>query len=189
MEELILDEFIAKIKSGDANVRTDAWLNAGPFGASALGPLAEVMATGELEVSRAAKRAMWKIVRHVGNPEVKDEKARVVGQLADLLGEKQPVAVRREVLWMISEIGCCEAVDPIAGLLGNKDLREDTRMVLQRIPGPKSLAALKTALESVPDDFKINIAQSLRARGVEVPGLPCQKLVPTKQTKVTPVGR
>jgi hypothetical protein len=48
---------------------------------------------------------------------------------------------------------------------------------------------LQEGLEVAPDDYKVNMAQSLRARGVDVPGLPCQKLVPTKQTKVTPVGR
>ena len=60
-------------------------------------------------------------------------------------------------------------------------------MVLQRIPGEKSLAALKAGLESAPADFKINIAESLRARGMEVPGLPSEKLRPVKATKVTRV--
>jgi hypothetical protein len=51
------------------------------------------------------------------------------------------------------------------------------------------LAALQTALQSAPDDFKLNVAQSLRARGAEVPGLPCEKLKPTRPTQVKPVGR
>ena len=39
-------------------------------------------------------------------------------------------------------------------------------------------------------DFKLAIAQSLRARGVKLSQdtYPCQKLVPTKQTKVQPVS-
>jgi len=189
MEELTLDALLERIKSDDANVRTDAWQAAGPVGAAAIKPLAGIVAGGELEVARAAKRAMWKIVRTVGAPGVTDEKAAVTKALLGLLGDDQPAAVRREALWMLSEIGGSESVSPIAALIANKELREDARAALERIPGAASLTALKAALESVPDDFKINVAQSLRVRGVEVPGLPCQKLVPTKQTAVKPVGR
>jgi hypothetical protein len=59
---------------------------------------------------------------------------------------------------------------------------------LQRIPGDKSLAALKAGLAAAPDDFKPNIAQSLRQRGEEVPGIPCAKLVPSRKTNVKPAG-
>jgi hypothetical protein len=61
-------------------------------------------------------------------------------------------------------------------------------MVLERLPGERSLRVLRRALRAVPEDFKINIAQSLRARGVAVRGLPCRKLVPTRETTVEPIG-
>lgn len=190
---MTLDELIAKIKSDSPDTRTDAWQKAGQVGAPAVKPLAKLVATGELEVGRAAKRGMWKIVRTVGAPGAKKpDKLAVLVQLIDLLDDAQPVAVRREVVWMISELcGGGPAVAPVAGLLKNKELREDARCCLERIPGDKSLGALKAALETVPDDFKINIAQSLRARGVDVSEekYPCQKLVPTKKTAVKPVGR
>ena len=85
---------------------------------------------------------------------------------------------------MLSEIAGDESVDRIAALLGNSELREDARMVLDRIPGDKSLAALKAALETSSDDFKSAVAESLRRRGVATPGIPSQKLVPTRQTGV-----
>ena len=113
----------------------------------------------------------------------------MIRELLGLLGERQPRGVLVEAMWMLSEIGGNECVDPIAGLLARKALREDARMVLQRIPGDKSLGALRAALDSAGADFKINIAQSLRQRGVQVSGLPCQKLTPTKETAVKPVGR
>jgi len=182
------NHLIKRIKDKDDKVRADAWLNAGLVGAPAVTPLAEVMTTGSLEVARAAKRALWKIVRHAGRPGADDEKKPVVAELAPLLADDQPLAVRREVLWMLSEIGGDESIDAVAALLSNAELREDARMALQRLPGPKSLAALESGLAAVPDDFKLNIAQSLRQRGVEVPGLPCVKLVPTKKTNVKPVA-
>jgi len=183
-----VEALIAKIKDKDDKVRSDAWLGAGEIGAPAVAPLAQVMADGELEVARAAKNALWKIVHTAGRPEAPErQKQGVVRRLIELLAPAQANAVRREVLWMLSEIAGDEAVEPIAALISDKELREDARMVLDRIPGDASLAALKAALDKVPEEFKINIAQSLRHRGVEVPGIPCQKLVPTKKTYVVPV--
>lgn len=183
------DELISKIKSSDEKVRTAAWLEAGQLGADAVTPLAAVTTDKDLEVARAAQRAMWQIVRYTGRSGADGEKKAVVEKLLLLLGDGRPAALRRDVLWMLSEIAGDEAVAPIAALLTNQELREDARMALQRIPGEKSLEALKAGLATVPGDFKINIASSLRTRGVEVPGLPCQKPVPTKKTTVKPVGK
>ncbi|UCD30270.1 MAG: HEAT repeat domain-containing protein [Planctomycetota bacterium] len=182
-------DLIKNIKSKKENVRASAWQNAYTIGAPAIKPMATFMRNVDLEVARAAKRALWNIVRYACRPGCESIAKAVVAELIALCGDDQPAAVRREVLWMLSEIGGDEVVDPIAALLTNQDLREDARMVLQRIPGNKSLAALKAGLTAAPQDFKLNIAQSLRQRGVKVPGLPCQKLVPTKETKVEPVGR
>ncbi len=182
-------ELIEKINSEDDNVRGDAWQGAGSAGPEAILPLAEVFGEGKFKISRAAMRAMWKIVRHVGRPDgPESERKAVVRNLIKLLDDS-PDPVRREVLWMLSEICGDEAVGPIKALLENEVLREDTRMALERIPGEASLAALKAGFQAAPEDFKQNIVQSLRARGEKVEGYPCQKLVPKKKTNVKPVGR
>jgi HEAT repeat protein len=178
---------MAGIRDDNAKVRTKAWLSAGEVGAAGVKPLARVMSNKELEVARAAKRGLWKIVRHVGRPGAGNEKRTVVGKLVELLGDEQPVPVRREALWMLSEIGTRKSIKPIAALLSNRELREDARMVLQRIPSKSAVAALRAGLKAAPEDFKLNIAQSLRQRGVKVRGLPCVKLVPTKKTNVKPL--
>ena len=182
-----VDELLAGIKSDSDKERTEAWQSAGEVGAEAVKPLATVMTDDDLEVARAAKRALWKIVRHTGRPKANKEKRAVEKELTGLLGRKQPVAVRREVLWMLSEIGARISIKPIAGLMRNKNLREDARMALERIPGKRAVTTLKAAFEKAPEDFKPNIAQSLRKRGEEVAGYPCQKLVPTKKTDVKPL--
>jgi HEAT repeat protein len=181
--ELTIEQLLAAIKSDDPDTRTNAWLHAGQLGAKPLKPLAEIVTSGPLEVSRAAKRAMWKIVRTAGAPDASG-KEDVCAELVDLLDDSQSVAIRRETLWMLSEIGGDQQVPAIADLLGDKELCEDTRMVLERIPGDVSLAALKTGFAKATEQFKPNIAQSLRKRGVTVDGYPCQKLVPTRETKV-----
>jgi len=182
-----VDELIAGIKDEDDKVRTDAWLGAGEVGAPAVKPLAAVMTDDEIEVARAAKRALWKIVRHCGRPGAGSENRAVAIELVALLDDDVPTSVRREVIWMLSEIGGNKCIEPIADLLLDKELREDARMALERIPGKRSLGALEGALEDVPQDFRLAVAQSLRRRGVKVPGLPCVKLVPTKQTDVKPL--
>ncbi len=182
-----VDELMTGIRDDNAKVRTEAWLSAGKVGATAVKPLARVMSNKELEVARAAKRGLWKIVRHAGRPGARNEKRAVVGRLVELLGDEQPVPVRREVLWMLSEIGTRRSIKPIAALLSNRELREDARMVLQRIPSKSAVGALRAGLKAAPEDFKLNIAQSLRQRGVKVSGLPCVKLVPTKKTNVKPL--
>ena len=181
------DELITKLKDKNDKVRAEALLSADRAGAPAVKPLAKVIADEDVEVSRAGKRALWKIVRHVGRPGASAEKRAVVAKLGELLGGDQPASIRREVLWMLSEICGSESVDSIAGLLLNEELREDARMVLERVPGRESIDALKEGLKTAPDDFKLNMAQSLRKRGLRIRGHDCVKLVPTKQTNVKPL--
>ena len=138
----------------------------------------------DFERARGAKRQLWQQVRHVGRPDADAERMALAEQLTTLLKQDPSVTVRRELLWMLSEIGGDDCVASLAELLQHPELREDARMALERIPGDASLAALRTGLESVPEDFRLNIAQSLRARGQEVAGLPCVKLKPTKATQV-----
>jgi len=193
-EKLTLDELLDRIKSDDPNVRTEAWQAAGSVGCAAIKPLAKIVAGGELEVARAAKRAMWKIVHTVGAPGAGDAKGAVEAELIGLLGNDQPASVRREAFWMLSEIGGDDTVDAIRELpdiLEDTEVREDARCCVERIPTEAAVEALKEGLEEAPAEFALAIAQSLRARGVEVDQAkyPCQKLVPTKQTSVKPVPK
>ncbi len=151
--------------------------------------LASKLTDSDIEAARAARRTMWQQVRRAGRPGAEEERQRVEAELITLVRIEQPAAVYREVLWMLSEIGTGACVNALAALLANETVREDARMSLERIPGDESLAALQSALASVPEDFKINIAQSLRARGITVPGLPCEKLKPVKQTRVAPASQ
>lgn len=211
-EKLTLDALLARIKSDDPDVRTQAWLAAGTVGAPAVKPLAVLICETEpviarlsgdrknkdlelaMETGRAAKRAMWKIVRTVGVPGQADQKKAVEAELLDLVSADQPAAVRREVFWMLSEIGgpaTLAAMRDHGEILDEKVLREDARCMVERIPGDGAVELLDEALWQAPEDFKINLAQSLRARGVKLDPVkyPCQKLVPTKSTRVKPVGR
>ena len=189
MEELTLDVLLKNIQSTEDGVRAGARDHAGAVGAKAVGPLAKIAASGELEIARAANRAIQNIVYHAGRPGAAEEAKAVAAELLKLLGDSQPTQLRRDVLWMTWQIAGEEAVEPVAALLGHKELGEDARMALERLPGDKATAVLQAALAKANDDAKPALAHSLRVRGVETPGVPDLRLKPTKKTSVQPVGR
>jgi HEAT repeat protein len=177
-------KIIAGIRSENDDARSAAWRSAALMGATAVGPLAALLSEESPDIVRATERALWGIVRHAGRPGADPERQAVSAALVPLLSDERPGSVRREVLWMLSEIGGPATVQPVAALLSNKELREDARMSLERIPGDESLLALRKALSAAPDDFKANLAQSLRRRGEKVDGFTSVKLLPAKQTEV-----
>ena len=189
MEELTLDVLMANIQSTDEKVRAAARDGAGPLGAKAVRPLAVIAASGELEVARAANRAIQNIVYYAGRPGAEGEAKAVAAELLKLLGDSQPLQLRRDVLWMTWQIAGEEAVEPVSALLVNAELCEDARMALERLPGKKATAVLQAALAAAADADKPALAHSLRVRGIETPGVPDMRLVPTKKTSVQPVGR
>ena len=189
MPELTLDTLIDNIQSTDATTRAAARDGAGPVGAKAVLPLAKIAASGELEVARAANRAIQNIVYYAGRPGAEDEAKAVAAELLKLLGDSQPPQLRRDVLWMTWQIADEEAVESVAALLTDDDLSEDARMALERLPGKRATAALLTALDEAADADKPALAHSLRVRGLEIPNVPDLRLQPTRTTTVQPVGR
>lgn len=183
---MTVEELLAAIRSAQPESRTAAWTQAGSVGPQALGPLAELLTHADQEVARAAKHAMWKITRTVGAPGAADKSA-ANRALVALLADAQPPVVRREVLWMLSEIGDASCVPAMSRSLLDAELHDDGRMALERIPGPESLAALQAAFEQAPEALKYPLAQALRNRGARVAGYECQKLVPQRETTVRPL--
>ena len=81
-EQLTLEMLIERIQSGDDNIRAAARDNAGQVGAAAIAPLAKIACKGELEIARAANRAMQNIVYHAGRPGASSEAKAVAAELA-----------------------------------------------------------------------------------------------------------
>jgi HEAT repeat protein len=180
------DDLLARLRNPDAAVRGAAWQGAASYGAAAVKPLASLMTDDDFELARSARRALWVVVRHAGRPGATRESTAVAKELTALLANPQ-VPVRREVLWMLSEIGGDDALGAVAALLTEPELREDARCALTRIPGRKATGALKAAFATASEDFKYALADSLRRRGETVKGFPTRKLVPSRPTSVTHV--
>ena len=178
-----VEDLISRIKSADDKVRGPAWQGAGPAGAPAVQPLGALLTDPNFEVARSAKRALYQIIRHASRPGAATEASAVERELLALL-ENKAAFVRREAVWMLSEIAGEAAIGPIAALLTDKDAREDARCALLRFPGAGATAALQAAFATAPEDFKPALAESLRQRGQKVEGYPSQRRVPTKPTTV-----
>lgn len=188
MEELTLDVLIANIQSDDSAMRAAARDEAGKVGAVAVAPLAAIATSGELEIARAANRAIQNIVYYAGRPGAEAEAQAVADALLKLLDQSQPLQFRRDVLWMTWQIAGEQAVEQLADLLGTEELHEDARMALERLPGKRATTALQEALAKADDADKPALAHSLHVRGVETTGIADLRLKPTKETSVQPVG-
>ena len=89
-ETASVEDLVQRVASDDDKVRGAAWQGARSYGAPAVKPLAELMNHENGEVARAAKRAIWKIVRYAGRPNATTD-TRAVEQD----GRPLPLAVRR----------------------------------------------------------------------------------------------
>lgn len=190
MEELTVETLVKALQSSDPFARRDAWSAAGPVGPTALPALARLAAEGDLEVARAANRAMWQIVRYAGAPGREMVRSAAVTALGELFS-RLPTQLARDVLWMLSEITQDWEIDQAIGtaLLLNPELGEDARMCLERIGGENAVAVLQAGYARTEGEFQAAIACSLRRLGQDVPQPPCPKLQPRKSTSVRPVGR
>lgn len=175
-----VDDLITRIQSADDSVRGAAWQGAATAGAAAIQPLSGLLTHVNYEIARAAKRALYRIIRHAGRPGARREAEAVEKELLSLL-RSDSVLVRREALWLLSEIGGNRAIAPMAKLLSDPPVREDARCALTRLPGRKVTAALRSAFTTAPEDFRFALAESLRARGERVAGYPSKKLLPKRE--------
>lgn len=173
------EDLVDRLRSRDDDIRGDAWQQAGPAGAQAVRPVAALMTDPDFEVARSAKRALWNIVHYAGRPGASAAAKAAEAELLPLLGH-QAASVRREVAWMLSEIGGNDSVEALAPLLADREVRDDARCALERLPGAKAVKAMRDALKTVPEDFRYALAESLRKRGEKVSGYPSRKLVPTR---------
>ena len=179
-----IQEIIRLIKSPDENVAGATWQSCYAHGAPLVQPLAGLLTDSNFEVARNAKRALYKIVRYAGRPGAEKEAAAAEKELIECLRHPSAV-VRRQALWLLSEIAGDSAVKPMATLLSDPEVREDARCALLRIPGQEPLRALRAGLKDAPEDFRFALADALRSRGETIDGYPSRKKVPVKQTSVT----
>jgi len=158
--------FLSQIKSDDSAVRYAAWRSAGPMGAEAIKPLADLMKEDDRKVGKAAKEAAQQIVHHAARPGAQDEARAVADALVKVAASPRPRMVRSNALYWLGLVGDDAVVPALVKLLGDREIREDARMALERLPSDDALRALRDAAKTVSPDFRPNIEQSLRNRAM-----------------------
>ncbi len=184
-------ELIRALQGDSHEERTRAWVACGPLGATAIPHLVALWSDPQvgLEVQRGARHAVFQIVRFASRPESGDARIRVVMELNRLVEANGPAQIRRELLWLLSEIAGDESLPVLRRLLTQEEVREEACMTLERIPGRRSLKLLQGALRQSPADFKPVLAAALARRGHKASGVDRARLTPRAPTKVQPLPR
>ena len=174
------DAFLEGIQSDDEEANYAAWSSAADVDPSVITTLASLLDSRKLNVRRAADEALKNIVHSVGkvinaaslaanagrpdDPGRMDPRQAVVAQLHSVISGSGSQHAKAIAIRHLSLIGTADDVGKIAGLLNDKNLREEAAFCLERIPGKTSEEALLGALPSVGGDFQPRILAALGHR-------------------------
>jgi len=157
---------IDKIKNPDESVRYAAWQAAGPEGASAVAPLADLVASDDKGVAKAAKGALDNVAHYGARPGGHSDAHAVSVALLKLAQSSRPYAVRAQALHLLGFTADSRMAAEIGKLLEDESVREEARMGRERIPRKASLSVLNKFAAKAPSDFRPNVAQSLHNRAL-----------------------
>jgi hypothetical protein len=164
--KMTASRLLEAIRGADADARWSAAENAADAGAEAIPELAQVMGGNDPEKAKAARVAMERIALASTAPGKEELRRSVSGALADVARGDGALAARRQAVRLLGFAGGAEACDTLAALIGQKDLREDARMALQRIPGNAADRALEQAARKAPAGYESALRRSLRDRKI-----------------------
>lgn len=85
-------------------------------------------------------------------------------RLAALLGTDAPMAAKDVACRQLSLVGSAACVPAVAPLLTDEKLSHMARYVLERIPAPEAVAAMRDALSKVKGRLKVGVINSLGVR-------------------------
>ena len=158
-----VERLIQYIASDDANVRYRARAEAARVGAEAIPALGQLLEDKRLEVARTASAAIERIVHHAGRPGAASERPPVTRALGALLSPQLKITTRIEILHRIAFVGGDDAVLIVAPYLDDseRNVREQARLSLERIPGEAAVRALIKATETAREDERADLVFSL----------------------------
>lgn len=160
-----LNQLLQNLRSENADVRFAAWRSAGPAGAAAIAPIADIMASTDRGKVRSATEALQRVTHHAARPAASKNQRRAVAlALLQVANSLRPRMVRAEALYQLGFVADERIVPALARLLDDKEVREDARMALERVPGTQSLRSLEKALRRAPADFQPNLRQAINNR-------------------------
>ena len=163
-------KFLARMRSSDAAERYAGWQSAGPMGADVINVLGELASSEDKGVALSATGAMEKIAHYAGRPGAQSEAQKVSSELLKIANSDRPRMVRSNALQLVGFIGDAKSVGGLVRQMKDKDLREDARLALERIPGSLSESALKALAKAADENkepFAENVKQSIYNRALQ----------------------
>ncbi|MEP6755358.1 MAG: hypothetical protein ABJA67_07650 [Chthonomonadales bacterium] len=134
-ESPAVSSFITQIRHGDAAARATAVNQAKLFGTEALPALGMVFMSNNPNAAMTAGQAIRRISMHAGRPGAKAEMEVACIALFKLAGTGNPRNVRADAIQLLGYIGGVEEAGLLAGMLTDKEVRDDCLMAIERIPG------------------------------------------------------
>lgn len=155
---------ITDIEHGDVHAREAAVQQAALVGTSVIPLLLGLYRSDDPAVVKAASEALRRSVHNACRSGSGSERAAATKALLEGVGADAPRKQRVDSLYLLGFAASEGEADTLAKQLADPDMREYARLALERIPGRKVDAALRTAISSAPSDFRANLELSLKAR-------------------------
>ena len=161
-----INDLLAHIRSMDGKMRAKAQRTAGPVGAAAIAPLAEIAASSAMDdVVKAARGAIEAITHYAARPGAQTEANAVSVEILKVVQSSPSRQVRVDMLHLLGYIAMePQTINSLAQCLKEASIRDEARMALEQIPGSASTNALRKAVKDAVPDFRPHLEHSLRNR-------------------------
>lgn len=156
--------FLTQIKYGDTASRLVAVKYAALVGTDLILPLGKVYSGSDQPAGRAAYEAIKRITYNAGRPGATAEAKAASESLLKLTSPEYPRQVRADAIELLGIVAGEAESKPLADLMSDKDVGEDARLALERIPGKAAEDALKAAARGSNAEKRAAIDLSLRHR-------------------------
>lgn len=156
--------FLTQIKYGDTASRLAAVKYAALVGTDLILPLGKVYAGSDQPAGRAAYEAIKRVTYNAGRPGAPAEAKSASENLLKLTSTEYPRQVRADAIELLGIVAGEADTKQLADLMADKDVGEDARLALERIPGKAAEDALKVAARGANSERRAAIDLSLRHR-------------------------
>jgi len=154
-------QFLADIRSENADVRFAAWRAAGDQEADVIAELGKLAAGHDPGVAKAATEALTTLVHSVGKDTASAKRPLLVKELLELAASSSSLRVRFQAYRLLSLIAGENDVPAIAKSIQQAEVQEEVAFCLERIPGNASMKALLAAYPNAANAFKPRILAAL----------------------------
>lgn len=159
-----ISQLVQDLQSPDAAVRMKAAQGAEAVGWIAIPSLQQLAIHRDQNVRKAMEIALNDIVLHAARPGAEAEREAANDQLIAWVLSGNSLEAQRLGVQQLQYVGTDKAVPVLERSIMAPQLREDSRMSLEAIPGRAATRSLERLRKRVPEEYRDEIEESLRRR-------------------------